>query len=224
MVYRQTFSGLSEEFGIPLAEVMELAGKSGIPLQPEERTLSDDDRDNLYDAWLRSQIPPYKPKPERGQMVMIDTSSLLSEGAEAFLKRTAPVFLKEGRKIIVPAAVMHELNAKAVQDSDPELSRRARNIMNTVLDYRDMGAAAIYGDDNDGDFADNVFHKAAAMFGLTHNLTVITQDYRLGQDLLSMGRMRSVNHRHIRVSRLDSSGELVPFQWEGEKNRNGRIF
>ena len=218
-MYRQTFSGLAEEFGIPFAEVMELAGKAGIPLQPEDRTLSDDDRDKLYDAWLRSQIPPYKPKhkPERGQMIMIDTSSLLAEGAEAFLKKAAPIFLKEGRKIIVPAAVMHELNAKAVQDSDPELSRRARSIMNTVLNYRDMGAAAIYGDDNDGDFADNVFHKAAAMFGLTHNLIVITQDYRLGQDLLSMVHMRSVNHRSIHVSRLDSSGDLVPLKWKGAK-------
>ena len=223
LVYRQTFSGLAEEFGITLAEVMELAGKSGVSIRPKDRTLSDNERDKLYDAWLKSQMPPYKrtPKPEqkteRGHIMMIDTSSLLVDGAEAFLKKAAPILLKEGRKIIVPAAVMNELNSKAMQDSNPELSRRARDIMNTVLNYRDMGAAAIYGDDNDGGFADNVFHKAAAMFGLTHKLTVITQDYRLGQDLLAMAHMRSVNHRSIHVSKLDSSGELVPVEWEGAR-------
>ena len=223
-MYRQTFAGLAEEFGITFTEVMELAGKAGVSLQPQDRTLSDKERDRLYDVWLKSQVPPYKRrpkpehKPEREHMMMIDTSSLLEDGAETFLKKAAPILLKEGRKIIVPAAVMNELNAKAVQDSNPELSRKARDIMNTVLNYRDMGAAAIYGDDNDGGFADNVFHKAAAMFGLKYNLTVITQDYRLGQDLLAMGHMQSVNHRSIHVSKIATSGELVPVKWEGARN------
>ena len=215
-----TFSSLAADFGIPVREVMELAGRAGVPSEPRNRYLSDGERDRLYDSWLKSQIPPVqhsmKPqkRPERENMTMIDTSSLLEDGAYTFLKKAAPIFLKEGRKLIVPAVVMNELNAKAMQDSNPELSRRARNIMNTILNYRDMGVIAIYGDDNDGTFADNVFHKAAAMFGLRYNLTVITQDYRLGQDLLAMGRMQSVHNRRIRVRKIARSGELVPVKWK----------
>ncbi len=211
---------MAADFGIPVSKVMELARKSGVPSSPN-RQLSDAERDRLYDEWLRSQIPPLQhkhnppqQKPSRENMIMIDTSSLLEDGAEAFLKKTAPVLLRESRKLIVPSAVMDELNAIAMQDSNPDLSHKARKIMNTVLNYRDMGVIAIYGDDNDGSFADNVFHKAAAMFGLRYNLTVITQDYRLGQDLLAMGRMQSVHNRRIRVSKLAKSGALVPVKWK----------
>ena len=220
-----TIESLAQDFELPVERVIELAEKAGVAFEDAGRELSQEEVDRIYDAVLLSEMPPSKfendPPPAgrtRERMLLIDTSSLLHRGAPAFLKGIVPELLREGRKLIVPDAVMKELSAKALQQDNPELSGKAREIMRLVLEYRDMGAVAVHGDTSDGTFADNVFHTAAAKFGLKYDLTVITQDYRLGQDLLLMGHMRSVHHRRISVSKLNSSGELVPVKWEGVNN------
>ena len=212
-----TIETLAEDFELPIENVILLADKAGVDLEPDGRELTQEEIDKIYDALLLSEMPPAKSR-TREKMMLIDTSSLLHRGAPAFFKDIVPELLRESRKLIVPDAVMQELSAKAVQSDNPELSSKAREIMRLVLEYRDMGAIAVYGDISDGAFADNVFHTAAAKFGLKYDLTVITQDYRLGQDLLIMGRMGSVHHRHIKVSKLNSSGELVPVKREGARN------
>ena len=224
-----TFAALARDFGLTVKQVQHLAAGCGIPVRPRGRILTPYERDKIYDAWLSSNVPDDSeipddydndtemPRPGRDMMILIDTSSLLREGAELFLKKAAPELLKRGLKIIVPLAVVNELNKKALQSADPDLSRRARNIISSIMGYKDMGVIAVYGDENDGSFADNVFHKAAAMFALTYDLTVITQDYRLGQDLLMMGHMRSVNHRKISVCKINRDGDLREVLWEGVK-------
>lgn len=85
---------------------------------------------------------------------------------------------------------------------------------NLILNYRDMGAIAIYGDDNDGTFADNVFHKVVTMFSRRYNLIVITQDYLLGQDLMTMGHLPSVRRKKISVCKIEKNGDLTEFSWD----------
>ena len=122
---------------------------------------------------------------------------------------------RTGQKLIIPFVVIMELNKKALQSDNVNLARRAKNILEAVLNYKELGIIAVYGDDNDGTFADNVFHKIAAMFALQRELIFITQDYKLGQDLLTMLHMDSVRHRKISVYKLDTQGNLIIVNWKG---------
>lgn len=209
-----TFSTLAENFDMNVEEVHELAEQCGIKTYPHDRLLTTEERDKLYDAWLYSNINNVsninrKTSKIRKKIILIDTSSLLQSGSEKFLKKSARKLSKGDRQIIVPLVVMHELNKKAIQNQDKSLSQKARNIINIILEYRDMGALEIYGDDTDGTFADNVFHKVAAMFALNYDFIVITQDYGLAQDLLTMAHMKSVSHRKISVYKINSNGNLL---------------
>ena len=214
---RCTFASLSEDFELSTREVRRMALECGIPTRPRGRFLTDYERDRLYDAWLSSSVNvrDAEIQPADDRMIFIDTSSLLHPGAEIFLRSSASELLMTGQKLIVPFVVITELNRKALQSCNPELSERAREILDDILNYKEMGTIAVYGDDNDGTFADNVFHKIAAMFALRRELVFITQDNRLGQDLLTMQHMGSVRNRKIRVYKLDMQGQLILVNWKG---------
>ena len=214
---RCTFASLSEDFELSTREVRRMALECGIPTRPRGRFLTDYERDRLYDAWLSSSVNvrDAEIQPADDRMIFIDTSSLLHPGAEIFLRNSASELLMTGQKLIVPFVVITELNRKALQSCNPELSERAREILDDILNYKKMGTIAVYGDDNDGTFADNVFHKIAAMFALRRELVFITQDNRLGQDLLTMLHMGSVRNRKIRVYKLDMQGQLILVNWKG---------
>ena len=213
MERRCTFASLSRDFEMSAKEVRRLASECGIPVRPRGRFLTDDERDRLYDAWLA--LSANVDDSLSGKMFLIDTSSLLHPGAEIFLKNSSPELLRTGQKLIIPFVVVMELNKKALQSQNENLAKRAGNMLNAILSYKDMGVIAVYGDDNDGTFADNVFHKIAAMFALQRELVFITQDYELAQDLLTMLHMDSVRHRKITVYKLDTQGQLILVSWKG---------
>lgn len=197
-------------------DVRRLASECGITTRPRGRYLTDYERDRLYDAWLSSAVDDDADvNSESSRMIFIDTSSLLQPGAEAFLKNFAQELLMKGQKLIVPFVVVTELSRKALQSDNPVLAKRARGILDAIINYKEMGVIAVYGDDNDGTFADNVFHKLAAMFALHRELIFITQDNRLGQDLLTMLHMGSVRNRKISVYKLDRHGQLNFVNWKG---------
>lgn len=210
-----TFASLSKDFDMSEKEVRRLAFECGIPTRPRGRLLTDKESDRLYDAWLSLNVKRAEASSVSSRMIFIDTSSLLQPGAEVFLKNASTELLMTGQKLIVPFVVIVELSRKALQSENPELAKRARNILNSILNYKEMGIIAVYGDDNDGTFADNVFHKIAAMFALRKELVFITQDYKLGQDLLMMLHMGSVRNRKISVCKLDTHGQLSIVDWKG---------
>ena len=218
-----TFASLAKDFRMTAREVRRLASECGMPTHPHGRDLTDYERDRLYDAWLSSAVDDDADvgsfnadiRPESNRMIFIDTSSLLQPGAEEFLKNSAQELLMTGQKLIVPFVVVTELSRKALQNDKPVLAKRARDILDAVINYKKMGIIAVYGDDNDGTFADNVFHKLAAMFALRRELIFITQDNRLGQDLLTMLHMGSVRDRKISVYKLGRQGQLNFVNWKG---------
>lgn len=209
---RCTFASLSKDFRVSIKEVRRLASMCGVSTRPRWRDLTDYERDKLYDMWLSSNI---KDGNANDKMIFIDTSSLLHPGAETFLKDSTVELLESGQKLIIPFVVITELNKKALQSGDINLARRARSVLQSILNYKEMGVIAVYGDDNDGSFADNVFHKIAAMFALHRELVFITQDYKLGQDLLMMTHMDSVRNRRISVYKINVQGQLKLVNWKG---------
>ena len=144
--------------------------------------------------------------PKRETMTLIDTCSLLElPASELYLKK-----LKSAHgKVIVLWAVIDELR-KQTRSKDYYLSERAQKIFSLVFDYEARGVVKL-GLDDDKDsrnFADNIFLGAVFKYGLKNDITVITQDRKLAEDLLRTRDSKSVNGLNITVKRLESDGTL----------------
>ena len=151
------------------------------------------------------------------RITLIDTCSLLEyPGSGLFLRYELPRLINSGEKVIVPLAVAAELDRLSKQDSRPELAERAGKALLAVAKLRESGVISIYGDDNDGTFADNVFQKVIAMLGRRYQITVITQEKNLAQDLLAMGHMASIRRRKICVKKISREGKLINIEWKGD--------
>ncbi len=146
---------------------------------------------------------------KREPLTFIDTCSLLEVPAsELFLKSLRA---SDG-KVVVLWAVIDELRKK-IRDKDPESSSNAQKIFNLVFDYEAKGILTIGLDDDKSsrNFADNIFLGAVFRYGLSNNVTVITQDKKLAEDLLNARNSKSVNGLHISVKRLEDDGTLSDF-------------
>ena len=146
---------------------------------------------------------------KREPLTFIDTCSLLEVPAsEKFLKGLR----SSDGKVIVLWAVIDELRKK-IRDKDRDISSRAQKIFNLVFDYEAKGVLTIGLDDdkNSRNFADNIFLGAVFRYGLSNNVTVITQDKKLAEDLLNAKNSKSVNGLHISVKRLEDDGTLSDF-------------
>lgn len=155
------------------------------------------------------------------RITLIDTCSLLEEhGGELFLKNELAGLVSSGEKVIVPLAVIHELESIA-RRGDRELAGRAKKVLRAVVVLREAGFIGIYGDENDGTFADNVFQKVITILGMRYQITVITQENNLAQDILAMGHMSSVRRKKITVRKINSQGKLVDVTWKGDNFSNG---
>ncbi len=218
---RSTFESLAQDLGVSVQIVRDFALKAGINVDLHGYYLSHQECDRIYDVWLYSNVnassnkltdtPAKKPfeahkRHETKSLILIDTSSLLRQGAMLFLKNLTPNFIRMGQEIIVPLVVIKELQKHSNNRNNPELAKNARRILDVILEYQNMGVISVYGDDNDGNFADKVFLQVALMLAPKYNLLVITQDKNLSQDLLRP--LKSVNYKKIKVCKIDGRGRL----------------
>lgn len=156
-----------------------------------------------------------------GRITLIDTCTLLEDpGGELFLKNELEGLLSSGEKVIVPLAVVRELERIAGKKGT-ELAERAGKMLMAVITLREAGFIGIYGDKDDGTFADNVFQKVITILGMRYQITVITQENDLAQDILAMGHMASVRRKKITVRKITPQGKLVEVLWKGDSPENG---
>lgn len=147
--------------------------------------------------------------PVRQSITLIDTCSLLQlPASEIYLRKLKA----SGGKVIVLWAVIDELRRK-IRDKDQDLSERAQKIFNLIFDYEARGVVTIgLRDDKDSrNFADNIFLGAVFKYGLRNDITVITQDKKLAEDLLSAKNSKSVSGLNITVKKLESDGTISEF-------------
>ena len=146
---------------------------------------------------------------KRNNMTLIDTCSLLEVPASELYLKTLRA---SSGKVIVLWAVVDELRRK-IRDRDPDISSRAQKIFNLIFEYEARGLVTLgLGDDkNSRNFADNIFLGIVFKYGLRNDITIITQDRKLADDLLSAKHSRSVNGLNISVKRLESDGTLADF-------------
>ena len=147
---------------------------------------------------------------KRNSMTLIDTCSLLElPAAELYLK----TLRASSGKVIVLWAVIDELRRK-IRDRDPDISSRAQRIFNLIFEYEARGLITLgLGDDKDSrNFADNIFLGIVFKYGLRNDITVITQDRKLADDLLNAKHSKSVNGLNISVKRLENDGTLSDYE------------
>ncbi len=150
--------------------------------------------------------------------IFIDTSSLLSDGAEKFFQNIVPILQREGKAIILPKSVALEM-MKLANNPDycrqkypdnPDLNKRAIRACNNVNRLKQANLIEIYGDPDDGEFADNVFLHVLTKKRMQYDMLLITQDSGLASEALRIGKdnraVRGV--KKIIVKRIDEDGSL----------------
>lgn len=173
--------------------------------------LDTEDKQAKTTAFLEDGVKNFK--------IFIDTCSLLNVAANAFWSRVVPILQRERKKIIVPFRVYEEVKkfaenpALCVQKGDPNLNRNAKAVLNNIARLQKANVVDIFGDSHDN-FADNVFQTVFTQFRLKYNLMLITQDNNLAQDILDIGKSKSVQTKNrILVERIDKDGCLGTFHF-----------
>ena len=154
----------------------------------------------------------------REYKIFIDTSSLLSEGAEKFLQNILPILSQAGKSIILPKSVGLELMKLANNPAycrekypnNPSLNEMAIHAVKNVSRMIGANLIEIYADPDDGEFADNVFLHVLTKKRMQYDMLLITQDSGLASEALRIGKdnraVRGV--KKIFVKRIDKDGSL----------------
>ena len=152
----------------------------------------------------------------RDPLILMDTSALLMTiSAKLFISRIAPALARRGTKIVIPISVMAELKNLVDRVSSRAASLKAEEMLKFVMSYWRRGIISIYDNEPDGIFADEQFQLLAMKFSRHYTVIVISQDHLLGQDLLTICRLKSVDGRIIRVRKLRDDGSLESVKWAG---------
>ena len=126
---------------------------------------------------------------------------------------------EEKNKFVILGKVMDELE-KHKNSRDRNTREKAlmakRNIDQMIFDNL-IEVRGDYGDE----FADQVFHIIFTKLRMNNDLLLITQDYSLGTELLSLNKSKSVQaSKKIKVKRINSFGQLMNFKSQYKtKNR-----
>ena len=173
--------------------------------------LDAEDKQTKTTAFLEEAVKGFK--------IFIDTCSLLNVAAKAFWSHVIPILQREGKKVIVPFRVYEEVKkfaenpALCAKKGDPNLNQNAKAALKRIAILQKGNIVDVFGDPHDN-FADNVFQTVFTRFRLKYNLMLITQDNSLAQDILAIGKSKSVQTKNrILVERICKDGCLGMFHF-----------
>lgn len=141
----------------------------------------------------------------RDRKIFIDTSALMQDSSPKFFRNIAPILKRERKVIFVPFSVKHELERLA---NNHDYCKRQKAIEALELLNDNAQVIKIYGDSDDGDFADNAILAAFTKLRLNCELVLVTQDRNLASVVLNLGKDTDAvrNVKKIFVQRLDEKG------------------
>lgn len=154
---------------------------------------------------------------DRELLILMDTSALMeTPSSEIFISKTAPALLRRKQKLVIPISVMGELKNIADTKSGRSQGINAGKMLEFVMEYWRRGVISIYDNQGAGGiFADELFQVLAVGFARDYRVIVISQDYLLGQDLLTICRLPSVKGREISIRKLTPKGNIERVEWNG---------
>lgn len=154
--------------------------------------------------------------------IFIDTCTFMFEKAEDFFSRLMPIVIEKGLLIFVPLKCKKELEKHSKNNSDLELSSKARKGISLLEKY--AAHISIREDkwESTGSFADNVFKTVFTMHRDKYNLLLITQDNNLAKEIKELNNSKAVKGYKVEAKRINKYGFLSHYDWEenGEKNKN----
>lgn len=164
------------------------------------------------DSAASSTPAPASAVPEPRHRIFIDTSSLMEQQADRFFQRWIESRARQPHiKILVPLSVAYEIQ-KHLDGANDDKRRKAEQAANLLKTYLGQGLVELF-DDPDRQIADNVFLTLFQRFCLQCDLTLVTQDGNLAQDILDIRKRRSVRIRkRISVVRIARDGSAHPWQ------------
>lgn len=149
-------------------------------------------------------------------LAIIDTCSLLHEGAECFWKNVVPVLESYKKRIIVPEEVVLEIQ-KHCSSQEAGLKGKAVKAFKNLKALAAKDMISVYGDSGKQVFADNTIFSVVARFRLQYQLLVITNDQGLAKDLENLNNSNAVKNKTIRVRKINRYGYLSKFDFQKEQ-------
>lgn len=141
--------------------------------------------------------------------IMIDTCSLMHDKCSLMVEKLLPALCKHGKKVVVPAKVIAELKKHQKNTADPFRAAAAVQGLSLCMKLKQAECLSIRGADRDN-FADNTFFVAISGYRYKYSILLITQDRKLGQDVLRLNEMRSTKGYPVTVCYLNGRGQLCP--------------
>ena len=146
---------------------------------------------------------------------LVDTSALMSDGAEVFFcKIIAPILLRNSKKLIVPYVVITELENNKKKADRKQNAERGLKILNELHEH---GLVNVKGEQTDT-HPDQVFRRVYAQHCTSKNLLFITNDRKLAKEICGMHNSESVKTRHSLIIL-----EVLPNGMPRKLCENGRI-
>lgn len=164
------------------------------------------------DSAAPSTPTPALATPEPRHRIFIDTSSLMEQQADRFFQRWIESRARRPHiRVLVPVSVAYEIQ-KHLDGANDDKRRKAEQAANLLKTCLDQGLVELF-DDPDRQIADNVFLTLFQRFCLQCDLTLVTQDSNLAQDILDIRNRRSVQVRkRISAVRIARDGSAHPWR------------
>lgn len=144
-------------------------------------------------------------------VIMIDTCSFMCEGCSVLVEKMSPILREHNKKVVIPYKVVEELKKHYNSRNDPHKTDLAENGLKICQKLKDLNCITIRGNKNDN-FADNVFFVHFADLRFRYRMLLITQDYKLGHDVLQLNNMKTGGGNPVRVFRISPGGSLMEFE------------
>lgn len=160
---------------------------------------------------------------KNNDIIFIDTSALLQESSVDFLKKFLKLLEKYNKEVVLIKRVYDELQKHQVNENDKVLSKMATDALHELVKIQDNNRLKIVGDENMDTFADNDFLVHITRLRLKAKVLLITNDIKLGQDILKMNDSKSVQGKPISVQKVNKSGYFSKVWGVNEKPSTKKI-
>ena len=142
--------------------------------------------------------------------IYIDTCAVMHQGFENCIKGLIPTLKSSGIKLTVPNAVMAEL--KRFESELSDRSKRAKRALENISALHCVGLVEIKGRQETTQTPDSYLTEVVLQARSDQEkLLILSQDYQLALDILSINNIKSQIGPAANVKRLTVTGSLEDF-------------
>lgn len=161
---------------------------------------SEDTPTECFDSFLEELVANH--------IIMLDTCSIMHEGCSKFIESLCPILKKYNKKIVIPNKVIEELKKHYNCWNDSTKLVLAEKGLQLCKKLKHENCLSIRGGQYDN-FADNVFFVHFSNLRFKYNMVLVTQDYKLSQDILQLNNMQTGGGKPVKVFKLSGKGSLI---------------